>query len=179
MQQKIDFSSIEGFDTLDENIKTQLENMVIDIPEPDYKGYVKKDLLDKKLSELASVNKQLRAKSSEAELAEIEKQEQFKKLNEELAALKKEKNISTYKAKLIAQGYDEKLALDTATAMESGEFDKVFDNQKSFLENQKKQWETTNIQKQPTLTSGKTLTSGDVKTVADNALRRSFGLPEQ
>ncbi len=178
MKQKIDFSKIQGFDTIDENIRKQLTNLEIDIPEPDYTGYVKKDLLDRKLSELAEKTKQLRAKNTEQENLEEENKKKFADMEAELNALKKEKNISVYKSKFIAQGYDEKLAFDTASALEAGEFDKVFDNQKSFLDSQKKQWEKQNMQTQPNLSNGSTVTAKDAQAAEYAQLRKDFGLSD-
>ena len=50
----------------------------------------------------------------------------------ELAELKNEKALSDHKSKLVAIGYDEKLAAETAKALVDGDMDKVFENQKKF-----------------------------------------------
>jgi hypothetical protein len=49
-------------------------------------------------------------------------------------ALLKKDAISTNKAKLLALGYEESLADETAEAMANGELDKVFANQKKHLD---------------------------------------------
>ena len=48
--------------------------------------------------------------------------------------MEKEKLISGHKARFLALGYEENLADETAKAMANGETDKVFANQKKFLE---------------------------------------------
>ena len=61
---KIDFSSIEGYENMTAEEKlAALEAM--DIPEPDYSGWVKKDVADKYASEAAGYKKQLREKAIE------------------------------------------------------------------------------------------------------------------
>ena len=60
--------------------------------------------------------------------------EKFSSMEEELNSLRTDKQISEYKAKFIAQGYEEKLAEDTAKAMAEGDTAKVFANQSKFLE---------------------------------------------
>lgn len=67
-------------------------------------------------------------------------EEAQKALQEELNTLRREKTVSGYKAKFLAQGYDEKLANDTAEALASGEMEKVFANQQKFNLAQAEKW---------------------------------------
>ena len=60
------------------------------------------------------------------------------KLTQENADLKRSMALSEKKAKLLAMGYDEKLADDTATAMVDGDMDKVMANQTKYLEAREK-----------------------------------------
>ena len=58
---KIDVTQIEGYAEMSAEDKLKaLEGF--DIPDPDYSGYVKKDVFDKTASELAGVKKQLKDK---------------------------------------------------------------------------------------------------------------------
>ena len=130
---KIDFSKIDGYAemTAEEKVKA-LEGF--NIPDPDYTGYVKKDLFDKKASELAEANRKLGEKMSDDEKEKEAQQNKMASLEEEIATLKKEKLINSYKAKYLAQGMDEKLATETAEALEKGDHEKVFANEKAFLD---------------------------------------------
>lgn len=73
--------------------------------------------LSKANSEAADYKKQLRGKQSEDEAAAAEQKATMDKLTQENADLKRSMALSEKKAKLLAMGYDEKLADDTATAM--------------------------------------------------------------
>ena len=128
---KIDVSKIEGYKdmTSDQKLKA-LESM--DLPEPDLSGYVKKELFDKTASELASSKKKLTDAMSEEDKKKQESADLIKSLQETVATLQKEKQISEYKAQFLAQGYTEELALDTASALASGDTAKVFANQLTF-----------------------------------------------
>ena len=65
---KIDISSIEGYAEM--SAEEKLEALeAFELPEPDYSGYVKKELLDKASSEAANFKKQLREKMTEEEAA--------------------------------------------------------------------------------------------------------------
>lgn len=129
---KIDTSSIDGYAemTAEEKLAV-LEGM--ELPDPDYSGYVKKDVFDKKASEAANYKKQLDSKMSDEEKKSAESAEEMDKLRQQVADLQKEKTISVYKAKYLADGYDEKLAEETAKALAEGDFEAVFANQKKFI----------------------------------------------
>lgn len=135
---KIDVSKIEGFDTMTPEQKLEaLQGF--EFPDPDYSGYVKKDLYDKAASDAASWKKKHNALLSEEEQKKQEADEKWASMEQELAGLRKEKTVSQYTAQLLKQGYDEALAASTAAAMESGDMDKVFANNQKFLEGYKKQ----------------------------------------
>lgn len=138
---KIDVSRIEGYAEMsaEEKIKA-LEGFIL--PDPDYTGYVKKDVFDKKASEAARYKEQLDGKLTEDEKERQEKEQKMADLEKEVASLKKEKLISGYKAKYLAQGMDEKLAAETAEALEKGDHEKVFANEKAFLESFEKRIRT-------------------------------------
>lgn len=130
---KIDTSTIEGYsDMTPEQKIAALE--AYESTEPDYSGYVKKDVFDKTASELAAKKKELNAKLSEDEKKRRQEQEDREKLQSAYDQLLRDSKISKFKAELLAMGYEDKLASETAEAMVDGDNDKVFANQKKQLE---------------------------------------------
>ena len=124
---------IQGYSNMtpEEKIKA-LE--AYELTEPDYSGYVKKEVFDKTASELADSKKQLREKMTADEIKAKEDLEKQEKLQSDYDALLRKVSLSENKAKLLAIGYDEKLANDTAEAMLDGNIDKVLANQKKHLD---------------------------------------------
>lgn len=133
----IDTSKIEGYDTMTAEEKVKAFES-FNIPDPDYSGYVKKDLFDKTASELAQTKKDLKARMTEEEIAKAEHEAELKKYKEQAESLQREKNIADNKAKFISLGYDDSLATETAEALEKGDFATVFKNQQTVIENVKK-----------------------------------------
>lgn len=134
---KISTEKIEGYKdmTLEQKLAA-LESYEID--EPDYSGYVAKEVFDKTASELASSKKQLREKMSAEEIKAKEDAEKMEALIKERDALLREKTVAKHKANYLALGYDEKLADETAEALAQGDLDKVFANQKKHTESVEK-----------------------------------------
>lgn len=133
----IDTSKIEGYDTMTPEEKVAaLEKF--SIADPDYSGYVKKDVFDKTASELAQTKKDLKARMTEDEVKKAEAEALLQKYREEAETLKKEKAISENKAKLISAGYDEALAEESAKALVEGDIATVLKNQQTVIENVKK-----------------------------------------
>lgn len=176
MKVKVDTSKIKGFDALDENAKKALAEIEVEVPEPDYTGYVKKEVFDKKASEAADLSKQLKSKMTESELAEAENAKQLLDMKTELANLKKEKTISGYKAKYLGLGYDEQHALESAQALAEGDMEKVFAIQKAFIEGTKKEATAKALNTQPELTPGKPATQADAEKAEQAKIRDWFGL---
>ena len=133
----IDTTKIEGYAemTAEEKIAA-LESY--SFADPDYSGYVKKDVFDKTASELAQTKKDLKARMSDEEKAKIETENLLKHYKEQAENLQKEKDIASNKAELIAIGYDDTLASETAKAMVEGDIATVLKNQKALIENVKK-----------------------------------------
>lgn len=130
---KIDISKIEGYDEMTAEEKlAALE--ALDLPEPDYTGYVKKEVFDKTASELASKKKELREKLSDDEANKLKAEEDRLKLQEDYNLLLHKVSVSENKAKLLSLGYEDKLADETAEAMATGDLEKVMANQKKHLE---------------------------------------------
>lgn len=134
---KIDVSKIEGFaDMTAEQKVAALESF--DLPEPDYSGYVRKDIYDRTASDLAEWKKKHHALLSEEEQKKQANEEELTSLRKKVEEMEKEKLVSGHKAQFLALGYDEALATETAQAMADGDAAKVFANQKKFLESHDK-----------------------------------------
>lgn len=113
-----------------------------------------KAALSKANSEAAEFKKQLRSKQSDDEAAAAAQKEEHEKLVKENGELKRSIALSESKGKLLAMGYDEKLADETAAAMVDGDMDKVMANQSKYLEAQKKIIQADQMRKTPRPTAG-------------------------
>lgn len=163
---KIDVTQIEGYAEMSAEDKLKaLEGF--DIPDPDYSGYVKKDVFDKTASELAGVKKQLKDKMTDDEAAKQKEQEEREELQSKYDKLLRESEISKHKAKLLALGYDEKLADETAEAMADGDMEKVFANQKKHLDSVEKRVRADALKDTP-----KPTPDGDSKTMTLEKFRK-------
>ena len=113
-----------------------------------------KAALSKANSEAADYKKQLRSKQSDDEAAAAAQKEEQDRLVKENADLKRFIALSERKSKLLAMGYDETLANETATAMVDGDMDKVLANQNKYLEAQKKVIQADAMRKTPRPATG-------------------------
>lgn len=113
-----------------------------------------KAALSKANSEAADYKKQLRTKQTDDEAAAAAQKEEHDRLVQENADLKRSMALSERKAKLLAMGYDESLADETATAMVDGDMDKVMANQSKYLEVQKKNIQADAMRKTPRPSAG-------------------------
>lgn len=107
--------------------------------EPDMSGFVSKATFDKTSSELAAAKKTLRERMTEEEAKAAREAEDRAALVARVQELEREKTINNYVSSYLAMGYDEKLAKSSAEALEKGDMDTVFKNQKTHAEN----WEKT------------------------------------
>ena len=113
-----------------------------------------KTALSKANSEAADYKKQLRTKRTDDEAAAAAQKEEHDRLVQENADLKRSMALSERKAKLLAMGYDESLADETAAAMVDGDMDKVMANQSKYLEVQKKNIQADAMRKTPRPAAG-------------------------
>ena len=164
---KVDITKIEGYENMtpEEKIKA-LEAFEIEDKEPDYSGYVKKDVFDRTASELAGVKKQLKDKMTDDEAAKQKEQEEREELQSKYEKLLHDSEVAKNKAKLLGLGYDEKLADETAEAMASGDLEKVMANQKKHLEAFEKKVRAEALKDTPKPTG-----DGDSKTMTLEKLR--------
>ncbi len=150
---KIDTTKIEGYAGMTAEQKlAALE--AYDHPDPDYTGYVKKELYDKAASDAADWKKKHNALLSEDERKKQTEAEEVAGLKKRVAELESEKTVSEYKAKYIAQGYSEDLAAATAKALAEGDTATVFANQQKFLEEYAKTVKADALKKTPRPASG-------------------------
>lgn len=163
---KVDITKIEGYaDMTAEQKIAALENY--EHQDPDYSGYVKKELFDKTASELASKKKELDEKLSDDEKKAQEDKEARDKLQADYDKLLHENKVSKYKTKFLGMGYEEKLAEETAVAMADGDSEKVFANQKKHLESVEKKVRADVLKDTP-----KPTPDGDGKTMTLDKLRK-------
>lgn len=170
---KIDTTKIKGYDTMTAEEKlAALEAM--EIAEPDYTGYVKKDVADKYASEAANYKKQLRDRMTEEEAAKAKADEDMAAVMKELESLRTEKAVSEYTAQFMGIGYDESLAKSTATALQTGDMATVFKNQAKFVAEREKTLKAEMLKKTPQPPAGegeKVVTREDLSkmTLAEKA----------
>lgn len=125
---KIDTAKIEGYAEMSAEDKLKALE-AFDMPDPDYSGYVKKELYDKTASELSAKKKELNDHLTDEEKKKKENEEEMTTLRENYEKLVKQNAISEAKAKYLALNYDDKLAAETAEAYVNGDTEKVFANQ--------------------------------------------------
>src|SRR5574344_246453 len=102
---KIDVSQIEGYAemTPEQKLKALEE---FEVADPDYSGYVKKDVFDQTAAELAEKKKELKAKLTEDEAEKLKQKEEQESLQANYEKLLRESTVSKNKAKLLALGYN-------------------------------------------------------------------------
>ena len=134
-----------------------------------------KAALSKSNSEAADYKKQLREKMSTEEAKAKEDAEKMEELQKKYDELLKESNISKNKARLLALGYDDELAAETAEAMANGETDKVFANQRKHLDSVEKKIREDALKgtPKPTGGSGKGKSAEDILKISDSAERQA------
>lgn len=179
---KIDTSKIEGYAEMSAEEKLKALE-AYNVPEPDLSGYVSKETFDKTASELAAKKKELRDKLTDDEAAKQKEQEERDNMQKELDALRRESLVSKNKARLIALGYEEALADETAEAMADGKIEKVFANQKKHLEAFEKKVRAEALKNTPKPTGdgdGKTTTLKDLRAMSPaDRLKFSQEHPEE
>lgn len=121
-----------------------------------------KQAVSKANSEAADYKKQLKAKMTEEELKQAEREKELNDLKSELETLKKANFVNENKAEFISLGYDDRMATESAQALLNGDFKKVFQNQKAFLETYQKQVESNLLKG----TSKPTVGTGTEKTIS-------------
>lgn len=185
-----DWTQVEGYKedmTADEKlalldnfeIPKPAENPAEPQPAPEQQprgSVVSKAQFDKVSSELAAVKKQLRGKLSEDEQKELDRQAQQEAMEAELNALRRDKALAGYKAAYLAQGYDEALAEEAATAMIDGDMDTVFAAMKKNSINAEKALRAKILKETPVPPAGDDPNNEEKKQEEMKKLRNYFGL---
>ena len=154
---KIDTNQIPNFDSLPEETKNAILEMEFN-EAPDMSQFVAKHVFDKKASEAAELNKQLRSRMSEEEAKKQKEAEERSALLARVEELEKEKTITGYTNSFLSLGYDEKTAKATAEALATGDMDLVFINQKKHIETREKLLRAELLKETPPPTGGKAVT---------------------
>ena len=163
---KIDVTLIEGYENM--SVEEKLKALeAFNIPDPDYSGHVKKEVFDKTASEVAALKKQLKEKMTDDEVAKQKELEERQELQTKYEALLRKSEVAENKAKLVALGYDEKLADETAEAMVDGDLEKVFNNQRKHLDTFEKRVRAEALKDTP-----KPAPDGDSKTMTLEKFRK-------
>ena len=113
-----------------------------------------RNALSKSNSEAADYKKQLREKMSADEIKAKEEADKVEELQSKYDALLKESTISKNKARLLALGYEDALATETAEAMMNGDTDKVFAAHKKHLDSVEKKIREDVLKDTPKPTGG-------------------------
>lgn len=134
---KIDVSKIEGYAEMsaEEKLKA-LESFEYDDGASEIERY--KNATSKANSEAAEWKKKHNALLSEEEKSKQEKADYIAQLEKQNAELLEERDVAKYKTELLATGYSEELATETANALFKGDIAKVLKNQATFVAEQKK-----------------------------------------
>lgn len=163
---KIDTSKIQGFDEMSAEDKLAAV-LGMEIPDAvDMKQFVPKASFDKTSSDLAAAKKQLAAKMTDDEREKQEAQQAQADLQQKYEKLLRENTISKYKAAYLAQGYPEKLAEETATALADGDTEKVIANGSTFKAELEKSLKAELIKGTPKPATGVEGNAGDEKPKA-------------
>ena len=149
-----------------EEIESALES--IELPTDNSADMEKlKNALSKSNSEAADYKRQLKEKMTADEIKAKEEAEERERILRENEEFKKQIAVSNNKAKLLALGYEDALATETAEAMANGELDKVFANQKKHLDAMEKKVRSEILKNTPKPDGG----SSDDDTMTKEKLR--------
>lgn len=144
---------IEGYEEMSVSEKlAALE--ALDIPEPDYTGYVKKEALDKATSEAAGYKKKLRERMTEEEAAKAKAAEDMASVMAELEALRADKTVGEYTTQFMGLGYGAELAKSTAEAIQKGDMATMFRNHAKFTADREKALKAELLKQTPTPPAG-------------------------
>ena len=178
---KINTAAIEGYAEMSAEDKLKaLEEYEFETPAPakENEEVTKlKSALSKANSEAADWKRQLREKQSEQERAEAERAEREAAVEEELRTLRRDKTVSGFIAQYLALGYTQELALKAAEATADNDAATIMSCQQEYLAAKTKELEAAALNKQPTLTPGAPPSGKSAEELAEDKMRKYFGLP--
>lgn len=150
---KIDISKITGYESMSAEEKVAALE-ALELSEPDFTGWVKKDVADKWASEAAGYKRQLRERMSEEEASKAKAAEDMAAVMQELESLRAEKAIGEYTTQFMGIGYSEELAKSTAAALQKGDMGVMFKNHAKFVADRDKAMKTELLRTTPTPPAG-------------------------
>ena len=177
---KINTATIEGYAEMSAEDKLKaLEEYEFETPAPKENEEVTKlkTALSKANSEAADWKRQLREKQSEQERAEAERAEREAAVKEELRSLRRDKTVSGFIAQYLALGYTQELALKAAEATADNDAATIMVCQQEYLAAKTKELEAAALNKQPPLTPGAPPSGKSAEELAEDKMRKYFGLP--
>ena len=121
--------------------------------------------------------KKYRETLDEKEREKQEREEAFNEMQTQLATYKTNERVAKYTAKLIESGFDPEVAKSMAVSLPDGVEDAFFENQKSFLENQKLKAKQEALNSQPSLSTGMPMSGKTAEDLENENMRRWMGLP--
>jgi hypothetical protein len=134
---KIDTAKIEGYESMTPEQKVAaLEELEYEDNSSEVERL--KNAATKASKEAAEWKRKHNALLDDDEQKRQAANEELENLRSQVEEMRREKAIAANKAELLAVGYDEKLAEETAEAMIDGDTAKVFSNQKKFLDSHDK-----------------------------------------
>lgn len=115
---------------------------------------------------------------SEDEQARVAREEEVNTLRSQAAEAQRQLSVLTHKMQLTSLGYDETLAASTAEAFADGDLEKVFANQKAFLEAHDKKLKADLLKGTPTPPAGNGSTGVTLEQFRkwDEAERHKFSI---
>ena len=140
-----------------------------EIPDPDYSGFVKKELFDKVSSEVAGYKKKEFERMTEEEAAKAKAEEERAAMQARLEELERDKQINEYTAQFLGIGYDKELARETAEALQQGDMNMVFLNQSKFAAAREKALKAELLKDTPKPAAGNGAMIADYKKKIDEA----------
>lgn len=126
-----------------------------------------KKAVSKANSEAAGYKRELKEKMTEEEQRQADEAEARQSLEEKYDALLHKTTVAEHKAKLLALGYEEKLAAETAEALVNGDSETVFANQKKHLDAVEKKVRAETLKNTP-----RPVGDGENKTMTLNEFRK-------
>lgn len=129
-----------------------------------------KDAVSKANAEAADWKRKHNALLSDEEQKKQNEDEEKKTLLEKIATLERDARKAEHSKRLVALGYDETLANDTATALVDGDYESVFGSLKKFLEQHDKSLTASLMGKsvEPAAGSGsKTMSKDEFRKLSD------------
>lgn len=169
----MDIKSLLGDAYKDEMTAAELAEALEGITIPDAAEVAKlKKAVSESNAEAAKYRRELKARMSEEEAAKVQQEEEKRQLAARVKELEERETITSYTNKYLAQGYDEVLAKETASALAKGEMDKVFENQAKFIALKEKSIRTAVLAETPPPSGSEAQDGANYQSLAAEAFNK-------